>query len=115
MDATGSPYPDLLIWSLVLAVAGLTGWRVMTSHRSGVRSRVRNAAIMASGLSAVACVGLLVQLAVASHYEFDKSIVYLSVLFFAVALFGVVYFALAALRGVYPLVNSTLARKSDEG
>ncbi len=108
MDATGSPYSDLLVWSLVLAVICLTGWRVMASHRSGVRSRVRNAAIMASGLSAVACVGLLVQLAVASSYEFDQSVVYWSALFFAVTLFGVVYFALAATRGAYPFVNSSL-------
>ena len=112
MDETGSPFVVLLFWTGVLAVIGLTGWRLVTSHRSGAPGKVRRAAIMASAVSGVACAWLLVQSAVASHYEMDQPIAYLIAFLSAVAFFGFGYFAWAAFRGTYPWVRS--GEKSSE-
>ena len=114
MEQVGSPLVVILFWAVLIAVIWLVGWRVLTSYRSGVPSRLRGAAIMASALSSLVCVWFVVQAVVASHYEMEKSIVYLSVFLFVVALFGVGYFALAAIRGVYRLEGETSPYTSPE-
>jgi len=46
MEQVGSPLVVILFWAVLIAVIWLVGWRVITSYRSGVPSRLRGAAIM---------------------------------------------------------------------
>ena len=114
MEQAESQFVGILFWAVLIAFISLVGWRVITSHRSRVPSRIRGTAIMASALSSLVCVWFVVQAVVTSHYEMEKSIVYLSVFLFVVALFGAGYFALAAIRGSYPLVGETSQYTSPE-